>query len=255
SPAAFHQIVERGHLSDDLNQFISKTVTVALVPFAIAMGIDFQIIGERILSPPFAALGGMLTALTALFFWYGLEIITIFREGGRRKELSSMESEPTNLKDRLKFVLMEARVVLPGAQALLGFQFAAVLTDSFEKLPAWLKGVHLASLASVALCTMLLMTPAAFHRIVERGQATERMEEFSRRMVLMSMAFLAPGIAGDMLVVTDKITRSPGGAATVAGLTLLIFYGFWFGYMLYLRSRQPESEGQCPSSPATLCGE
>ena len=43
--------------------------------------------------------------------------------------------EETELSTRIKQVLTEARVVLPGAQALLGFQFIAVLTDSFARLP------------------------------------------------------------------------------------------------------------------------
>ena len=34
-----------------------------------------------------------------------------------------MAESPTPLGTRIKQVLMEARVVLPGAQALLGFQF------------------------------------------------------------------------------------------------------------------------------------
>jgi len=34
----------------------------------------------------------------------------------------SGESVGTKLKDKIKLVLTEARVVLPGAQALLGFQ-------------------------------------------------------------------------------------------------------------------------------------
>lgn len=238
SPAAFHQIVEKGHLSDDLNRFISRMTTVALIPFSIAMGIDLHMVCERIVTPPVAVLISISATLAALFCWYGLELIVILRDGQRREERAEVKSEATELKERIKFVLMEARVVLPGVQALLGFQFAAVLTESFEKLPDWLKEVHLASLLSVALCTVLLMTPAAFHRIVERGQATGRMERFSRRMVLASMAFLAPGIAGDMLIVTYKVTHSPYGAYVASGLTLLIFYGFWFGYMACLRLQQ-----------------
>lgn len=253
-PAAYHQIVERGHLSDDLNRFVSKTTTVALLPFAVALGIDVHTVGTRILRPSLAVFVGFLLILTALVCWYGLEIFVVYRQGGRGKEAPDMESEPTDLKDRLKFVLMETRVVLPGVQALLGFQFAAVLTDSFEKLPGELKGVHLASLLFVAFCTILLMTPAAFHRIVERGQATERMEVLSRRMVLASMAFLAPGISGDILIVTEMITRSYAAACAAAGLTLLAFYGLWFGYMYYLKARQPASAGRRDAAASPLPG-
>ena len=36
---------------------------------------------------------------------------------------------------RTPYTLTEARVILPGAQALLGFQLSVVLTQAFEKLP------------------------------------------------------------------------------------------------------------------------
>ena len=241
APAVYHQIVQAGHLSEKLNRFVSKVTTVGLIPFAVALGIDVYTVSERVLPPFFAVVTGVLSLLTAFCFWYGMEMMVLYREKRREKESPTMEDRPTELKDRIKFVLMEARVVLPGAQALLGFQFAAVLTDSFEKLPGALKMVHLGSLLSVAFCTILLMTPAAYHRIVEHGDSTERMEALSRRMVLASMAFLAPGIAGDVLIVTERVVHSMSMATTAGGLTLSAFYGFWFGYMIFLRARNRET--------------
>jgi hypothetical protein len=44
-------------------------------------------------------------------------------------------------------MLSEARVVLPGAQALFGFQLVIVLTQSFEQLPSVSKITHAASLS------------------------------------------------------------------------------------------------------------
>jgi hypothetical protein len=43
-------------------------------------------------------------------------------------------------------MLTEARVVLPGVQALLGFQLISVISQSFEKLPTSSKLVHAVSL-------------------------------------------------------------------------------------------------------------
>src|SRR5712691_9693017 len=97
------------------------------------------------------------------------------------------ESGQTKLEDKIEQVLTEARVVLPGAQALLGFQFATMLAQSFESLPSSSKYVHLASLALMALSVIFLMSPAAFHRVVERGEDTERLHRFSSWMLLAAM--------------------------------------------------------------------
>jgi len=53
----------------------------------------------------------------------------------------------------------------PGAQALLGFQFAVMLVDGFDQLPASSQYLHLVSLVAVALSTVLLIAPAAYHRL------------------------------------------------------------------------------------------
>ena len=45
------------------------------------------------------------------------------------------EEEQTPLKTKIEQMLTEARVVIPGAQALLGFQLIAVLTKAFADLP------------------------------------------------------------------------------------------------------------------------
>ena len=85
------------------------------------------------------------------------------------------EGSSTPLHAKIEQMLTEARVVLPGAQALFGFQLAIVLTQSFEQLPSASRIVHAASLLLVAVAVVLLMTPAAYHRIVYAGEDTQDM--------------------------------------------------------------------------------
>jgi hypothetical protein len=132
-------------------------------------------------------------------------------------------------------------VVLPGAQALLGFQFISLLMESFEKLPQSSKYVHFTSLCLVALAVILLMTPAAYHRLVDRGEDTEHFHRFASRTLLASMIPLALGITGDFYVVARKITQSDAFAIGLAALALCIFYGLWFGYTLYERQAQEQA--------------
>ena len=81
------------------------------------------------------------------------------------------------------------------------------------------------------------MTPAAFHRIVEQGEDTERVLKFASFMVLAALVPMALGIAGDLLVVVQKVTGSVAFSLACAGAALILFYGFWFGYTIYRRSR------------------
>lgn len=258
APGAYHRIVNEGEDTEALHRFSTKVMCYALLPFAVALGIDIYVAAERTLGRNLAVVAGLAACLTALFFWYALEWK---RRGERepeireeremsREEKADAEAGGSKLKDKIKHVLTECRVVLPGAQALLGFQFITTLMDSFERLPASSKYIHLLSLALVALSIILLMTPAAYHRLVERGEETEHFHRFASRVLLAAMAPLALGISGDLFVIVRKVTGSTTSATASALVSLLFFYGLWFGFTLYRRNRQglrPEAQEQIAS--------
>lgn len=237
SPAPYHKLVEHNHNTHRFHRYIRKVITAALFPFALGLGLDIYVAVEKVLGTAQAIMTGGLTSLVALFAWYGLGLVfkPLGKESAMQEEEETEESDG-KLADKIDQVLTETRVVLPGAQALLGFQFAGILMDGFEKLPGVLKYVHLTSLGLIALSVIFLMAPAAFHRIVEQGEDTERMLKFSSAMVLAALVPIALGIAGDLLVVVQKVTGSIPLSLVCAAAALVLFYGLWFGYTLYRRA-------------------
>lgn len=258
APGAYHRIVEEGEDTEEQHRFTGRVMCYALLPFAVALGLDVYVAAERTLGRSASLMAGLAMCLTALFFWYGLE----FKRKGEReprirekREMSKEENENapsggSQIKDKIKHVLTECRVVLPGAQALLGFQLVTTLMEAFEKLPPSSKYVHLLSLALVAVSIILLMTPAAYHRIVERGEETKHFHRLASRMLVAAMIPLALGISGDLFVVVRKVTQSTTSAIASAFVSLLFFYGLWFGFTLYRRNRtrfQPGAAEQIAS--------
>ena len=248
SPGAFHRIVEEGEDREDVHRFTSRIMGLALLPFAFGLSIDLYVATEKLLGRAAGIISGVVTGLVALFFWYGLEAIRrlerepLIEEKEMESKGQEKERDGAKLKDKIEQALTEMRVVLPGAQALIGFQFASMLVEGFDKLPASSKYVHLASLALIALSVVFLMTPAAYHRIVERGQQTEHFHRFASRMLILAMAPLALGMCGDLFVVIRKITESARAAILGASVMLIFFYGLWFGYTLYRRGQRRESQ-------------
>ena len=96
--------------------------------------------------------------------------------------------------------------------------------------------LHILSLFCIANSTILLMAPAAFHRIAEAGENTPRMYRYTSNMLLWSLVFLALGTCGDYAMVLHKLSHSYLIAGGVAGTLLLLFFGIWFGFSLYRRS-------------------
>ncbi|HEV3468857.1 MAG TPA: DUF6328 family protein [Pyrinomonadaceae bacterium] len=248
APAAYHRIVERGEDSEELHRYASRLLKWALLPFALGLGLDLFMAGEKILGRKWGVAAGLLAFVLAVFFWYLLEMY-MRRERAPEILEAQMESRKeeaeggggAELSDKIKHVLTEARVVLPGAQALLGFQLIAVLTESFERLPDISKYVHLASLGFIAVTVVLLMTPAAYHRIVEQGEETEHFHRFASKMVVAALVPLALGLAGGVYVVVQKVTDSVLVSVVASLVILALFWELWFGITLYRRTQRDYS--------------
>jgi hypothetical protein len=241
TPAARHRIVEQGKPTHEFLRHVTRLAGLALLPFTLALGLTAYIATIVIFPTRTAALVGAAVALLASFAWYALGLIR--RKTHPRPEESDMTKEPATpedkLEDRIDFALTEVRVVLPGAQALAGFQAAIMFTDAFAHLPDPLKYTHLASLLLIVLTVILLMTPAAYHRIGEQGRFSPHLHRVISRMLLAAMATLALGISAELYVVAHKITHSHPLSLTLATLTLATFYGLWFAYTLYTRHHRP----------------
>jgi Family of unknown function (DUF6328) len=249
SPAAYHRLVERGEDTEEIHRYTSKLMGFALLPFAVGLGIDLCVAAGKVVGWKTGAAAGLIGLLGAVFFWYLLEFYRKHERVGeiaeKKKEEREVDEpedrkrdERKKLTDKIKHVLTECRVVLPGAQALMGFQFIAVLTDSFEKLPSGPKYIHLACIGMSALAIVLLMTPAAYHRIVEQGQETEHFHRFASKMLVAALVPLALGLSGDVYVVVQKVTGSQLVSIVSALVILAIFWELWFGLTLYRRTQR-----------------
>jgi uncharacterized protein DUF6328 len=232
-PAAVHQITESGRMTARVHSFTTGILDWALLPFAVGLALTLYTVAVA-LDLPYPALIGAAGGILALGVWYVWS--GTGRELGRKQklqqELLRQEQERKNkqdLSERIKKVLLECRMALPGAQAFLGFQFAVVFAQGFEDLPRPWQIIHFGSLLATTVSTVLLIAPAAYHRIHEAGEDTEHFHRVASRLMLSALVFLAPGMAGDLFVVIAKVTRSTAGAASIAGSLLLAFYGLWFG--------------------------
>ena len=236
SPGAYHRIVWEGNDSPDIQVFATRVMDFALLPFLLTLGIDFYAVTGKFLGTTAGVLSGTLIATVAVTFWYLPGLIWRESDSRSRKNFKrGAKVEKTPLKDRVEQVLTEARVVLPGVQALLGFQLATMLMDGFDKLPQSSKYVHLISLLLMGLCVVLLMTPAAYHRIVEQGEDSESFHRIASRLLLVVMVPLPLGICGDLFVVLRKVTGSIPVSIGTSVLFLAFFYSFWFGLPAYRR--------------------
>lgn len=238
-PASFHRLVESGNDTMRLHRVIGAAVEAALFLLAGAIGLETAVAVGRAFGRRAGFVAGSGMVVTALTFWWILEIGARRLHPAASREKDRMTHRKaiheTGIDERVENVLTEARLILPGAQALLGFQLGSMLLKEFGELPPSSRVVHLSASCAVTLATILLMAPSAFHRIVERGENDERFQRLAGRFVVAAMIPLALGICADFFVVLRRVGTGVALATALSAAALALFYGVWFAAPLLYR--------------------
>jgi hypothetical protein len=231
-----HRIVEQGSDTRRILITSAKFAQWSLLPFALALGCDFFVVTNNYWTGlgPFAAAGSAV--LTALALWYGLGVALPALGIMERKPLPA--ETPSKIHEKIDHMLTEARVILPGAQALLGFQFIVTMTDAFTKLPTTVQTIHFVALAFVAFSVMLLISPAAVHRLAFRGEDSAQFHPIGSSLVTIALLPLAAGISADFYVTATKMTEGPSIAVAMGASAFCGLMFFWFALPLYIRMRR-----------------
>jgi len=229
----FHTIVLNGNDDTKLQIYANRLIYIALLPFIVTLALDLHTgIAEYWEHERRFLYSGAFT-LVGIAGWYGYGLM---KDKERPLTEQKQQTMKVELKDKIKQVLTEARLVLPGIQALLGFQFSILLMEKFDKIEAMLRDMHIAALLITLVSIVLLMAPAAYHRIVLKGENSQGLYEFSSRMIMISATLLAVGFAMDVFIACKLVSDDNALSGVVAGLLLIFFYALWFGYSYYKRN-------------------
>ena len=121
-------------------------------------------------------------------------------------------------------------MVLPGIQALFGFQLIAVFSERFARdLSAFEQGVHFASIALVVIAIAIIMAPAAYHRRQEPLEVTATFIDVSTVLLLASMLPLAVALCLDFYVIARLIMGNAWALPLAGALFALLFFA-WFAF-------------------------
>jgi hypothetical protein len=233
APAAQHRLVEHGVATRRLFNTANRFAELALATYALAIGIDVFVIASAYWGDLPSGVAGALAIAVAILLWFGLGLIV---KGSERRETMPDRKEP-ELHEKIDQMLTESRVILPGAQALLGFQFVVTMTKAFHDLPAAVQDTHFVALGAVLVAVMLLIAPAAVHRLGFGGRDAERMHDIGSNLITIALVPLAAGIAIDVYVALAKVI--PGAIPLVGGVTsFALLAALWYALPLAIRARQ-----------------
>src|SRR5215469_16528796 len=140
------------------------------------------------------------------------------------------------LTKKIKIALDETRMLILGAQILLGFQFRGVFDNGFDQLPSNLRYLEGIALLPMICVIALLIAPGPYHRIVEGGEDSKYFLWLVSVIVNLALLPFAIALGLDVLVTSSRIFGNMAGAWAGIGLAAVAL-GFWYG-LPHLRKRR-----------------
>jgi Family of unknown function (DUF6328) len=235
APSMQHRLIETGQSTPRLIGVTNRLTGAALLPLTIGLALSAYVVTQRTFGSVFGIVTAAFLGCVSSFCWFGLEIFVI----GRHPKGGQMQPLPTPMKTKIEQLLTEARLIIPGGQALFGFQMIAMLTSGFDRLPETAKAVHAVALCLVGLNVIIMMTPAALHRLSFGGEDSPQFFRLGSVLVTAGPAFLAAGISAEIYVVFLKALDSPEAAVTASVAAIMVLTGFWYAWPLALRKSLP----------------
>ena len=108
-------------------------------------------------------------------------------------------------KDKIQFGLDENRILVLGAELVLGFQFPSIFENGYEHLSRVAQLLAWGGLVALVIALGLLIAPASFHRIVERGHDSLGFDRVLTALMFPALLPFVLGLSSDFLIVGERL--------------------------------------------------
>ncbi len=124
-------------------------------------------------------------------------------------------------------LLEELRSLIPGAEVLFGFLLAIRFTEKFDTLTVVQERVYYGTLLSTAFALVMLLAPAAFHRIRFRDDDKEAMLRKGNREAIAGTGGIVLAFTGVLFLITDLLFSLPWAFVIATVFFLLAAWRWW----------------------------
>lgn len=136
----------------------------------------------------------------------------------------------------LNDMLQELRVLLQGAQVLVGFLIILPFNQGFAKIDDNEKLVYMLTFVCAVFSLIAFSTPAAYHRLRRPLPDKRKFKDFATRMIIAGLALLSISLSfATHLVVREAV--GPTAATVIASLVALTLLIMWWLLPLWHKRR------------------
>ena len=151
------------------------------------------------------------------------------------------ESRAERINRELMELLNEIRVGLPGVQFLFAFLLVVPFQQGGSKTTPFQHGVYYVALVSAAVASVLLIAPAAQHRVLFRQRDKEALLTRSSHSAFAGLMVLIVSITASMLLVLDFFIGR-WLAWTTSGVIFAGLVWWWAIVPLWIRAHKEQDD-------------
>jgi len=160
---------------------------------------------------------------------------------GTDKSGADGETRQERINRELMELLNELRVALPGVQFLLAFLLIVPFQQTIDRTTDFQRDVYYVALVAAAVATVLLIAPAAQHRVLFRQHDKEALLRRSNHSAFAGLVALAVAITSALLLVVDVLfTRTL--AWTTAGAVGALLVWWWIAVPYWKRAHDGQTD-------------
>ncbi|HEU4568305.1 MAG TPA: DUF6328 family protein [Marmoricola sp.] len=161
-----------------------------------------------------------------------------------RDEQQDGETTAERLTRNWSELLQELRVTQTGIQVLTGFLLTVPFSNRFSELTGLQRTAYLVVLSGAIISTALIMSPAAFHRVLFRHGERPWLVDTANQVARAGLAMVALTTGGVAFLAFDVVAGAAAGV--IAGLlAIVVFGGLWVGIPVWQPrvGRRPSEDG------------
>jgi hypothetical protein len=135
--------------------------------------------------------------------------------------------------------LQELRVAQAGVQILFAFLLGIAFQQRFASISDFQRVVYISTLICTTIATSLFIAPVAVHRVMFRRHLKDELVDFTGKVAVGGLVFLALAMLGALLLIVDLVF-GPIAAGITVGVMAVLFGYFWCVLPVRWRSRTEE---------------
>ena len=132
------------------------------------------------------------------------------------------------LSKKVKTALDETRMLILGAQILLGFELRSAFSEGFDKLSGHSRHLEALALMLMVISVALMIAPGPYHRIVEGGRDSGAFHRVAMTISDLALLPFALALGIDLFVSIEQVFGSTPALAVGIGATVIALAA-WYG--------------------------